>query len=672
MPHAFGRNPFTTFGLPPDIVAWCACVTALLALAANRRIALWAAQLGPREARRVALLLGVSAALLSAGYIAFYLRGGPRIIDATSYFLEARVLSQGRFSFDVPWPSASFRGRFLTSPPDASALSVIFPPGWPALLALGFKLGAPLAIGPALAFAIVLSTYALAKRLFDRQDVALAAATLSALCAALRYHTADTMAHGLCALLLCTVLYAALRDTLAWTLLAGLGCGWLLATRPVSGAVAALIAGLLIMRRPRDRWRGASVLAVGALPGLLLLAIHQYSATGSWFGSAQYHYYALADGPPGCFRYGFGAGIGCLHEHAEAVAKVLPDGYGWSAAALTTSHRVLLNLIDIGNAEPIALLVPVALVLGRRHQGVRLLLLSVALLVLAYAPFYFPGNYPGGGARFLADVLPLEHALVAWAAVRVRCARFLAPVALAGFAFHTSYAHRALADREGGHPMFEARALEQAHVERGIVFVQTDHGFNLGHVPGANPKHGVVVARARRDAHDALLWERLGRPPSYLYAYDPFARAAAGRLLPYRPEPNPVLRFEGESAWPPLDVRGGWAHPSYSQVSCASGGRGLRLRSINDSAVVVALELAAPRAGDYLLTTAWSGYDERIQRITLEVSGQRSAQRLPVSPDPCWKSEPWRVRLWAGPQRLQTALEGGGALLDYVELAPAN
>ena len=31
--------------------------------------------------------------------------------------------------------------------------------------------------------------------------------------------------------------------------------------------------------------------------------------------------------------------------------------------------------------------------------------------VLAYVPFYFDGNYPGGGARLLADVLPAEHAL---------------------------------------------------------------------------------------------------------------------------------------------------------------------------------------------------------------------------------------------------------------------
>jgi hypothetical protein len=672
MPHAFGRNPFTTFGVPPDAVAWGACLAAIIVFFAHRRLSQWASALGERGAWRVTLLLAATAALLSAGYVEFYLRGGPRIIDATSYLLEARALAEGSLAFDVPWPSAAFRGRFLTSAPGSPALSVIFPPGWPALLAIGVKAGAPLAVGPVLAFALVLATYALAKRLFGRQDVALAAASLSAVCAALRYHTADTMAHGLCALLLCTTLHALLRGTLPFTLLAGLACGWLLATRPVSGAVASAVSAYVIVSRRGDRARSCMVLALGALPGLLLLALHQHSATGDWFSSAQYQYYALADGPPGCFRYGFGAGIGCRHEHGEAVAKVLPDGYGFSAALLTTCHRVLLNCIDIGNAEPIALLVPAALVLGRQHSGARLLLSTVGLFVLAYAPFYFPGNYPGGGARFLADVLPLEHVLVAWAAWRLGCTRFVVPLALTGFAFHTSYAHRALAEREGGRPMFEPRVLEEARVQRGLVFVQTDHGFNLGHVPGADPRHRVVVARARRDAHDALLRERLGRPPSYLYAYDPFASASTGRLLPYQPSVGPRLRFEAESAWPPLLVSGGWAHPSHASSSCTSGGRGLQLRSTNATGVRVGIELPIVRAGTYLLTSGWSRSDRRFVRITLEVAGQRSVQPVPESGASCMQTEPWRVQLRAGPQRLEAALEGAGGLFDYVELAAAN
>ncbi len=68
---------------------------------------------------------------LSCAYVSFYLRGGPRIIDATSYFLEARSLAAGSFTFHRPTRAARFRGRFLLASPDGQGLGVIFPPGYP-------------------------------------------------------------------------------------------------------------------------------------------------------------------------------------------------------------------------------------------------------------------------------------------------------------------------------------------------------------------------------------------------------------------------------------------------------------------------------------------------------------------------------------------------------------
>src|ERR1700759_1852224 len=135
------------------------------------------------------------AMLLSWTYVHVYLRGGPRIIDASSYWLEARSLLAGRFSFSVSEPTAAFRGRFLLQSPDGHALGVIFPPGYPLLLALGMWLGVPLVVGPVLGAGIVALTYALARALGQERKVAYSAALLSVLCAALRYHSADTMSH---------------------------------------------------------------------------------------------------------------------------------------------------------------------------------------------------------------------------------------------------------------------------------------------------------------------------------------------------------------------------------------------------------------------------------------------------------------------------------------------
>ena len=100
-----------TWGAPPDGPAWGALVAAGGALA----FALVRGWQGNRRGWTFSLvaILAFGAALLSLGYVAFFLRGGPRIVDATSYFLQARALAEGHFAWRVPEPSASFRGRFL-------------------------------------------------------------------------------------------------------------------------------------------------------------------------------------------------------------------------------------------------------------------------------------------------------------------------------------------------------------------------------------------------------------------------------------------------------------------------------------------------------------------------------------------------------------------------------
>lgn len=287
---------------------------------------------------------------LSCAYLHVYLRGGPRIIDATSYFLAARSLAAGAFTFSVPDPSAAFRGRFLLASVDGHELGVLFPPGYPLVLSLGVRLGAPLLVGPLLGAALVAVTYGLARALGQSAKVAMLAAALSVLSAALRYHTADTMSHGLAALLACGALLAALRSDLRYGACgAGLCVGLLLATRPVSGVASAILVALTLRRRVSD-WPWV---AVGALPGVLLLLAQQRALTGSWLGSAQLAYYAVSDAPAGCFRYGFGAGIGCRYEHGDYVSRFLPSGFGAGHALRTLLVRLWLFTTDATNLAPL-------------------------------------------------------------------------------------------------------------------------------------------------------------------------------------------------------------------------------------------------------------------------------------------------------------------------------
>lgn len=661
------------FGLPRDPAQLAALLAALIALAFASRI------VRPATKSRLFLALAsLTAAALSAAYVALYLRGGPRIIDATSYFLEARALAHGHLAFPLDEPVASTLGRFLVRAdgPDGPTAAVLFPPGYPALLALGFLAHAPLAIGPLLAAALTIATYALAERALpantpaaDRVSIPRLATLFSVLCAALRYHTADTMSHGLAALCFTSALALALsavraleagRRALLPALGAGFFAGWLAATRPPS-ALALLLALAFLVVTTRSTTTRASrgarltalaLLALGALPGLVLLIAHQHAATGELFTSSQRLYYALSDGPPGCFRYGFGASIGCLGEHGDFVRHNLPNGYGAYAAAATTLRRLKQHLVDAGNAEPFTLLVLFGAILAARIPRARFLPVAVVLQIGAYVPFYFDGNYPGGGARFYADVLPIEHILAALAVTHIaarakdlgrasrRVAALVALVPL-GFAFRAGFDHALLRDREAGLPMFEPARL--AHLPpRALVFVDTDHGFNLAYDPWTSNERSI--ARYRGDALDRFAWEAHGRPPAYRYLFpippDGEPPPSPPHLVPYSFDLQAPLAIEGENLWPALAQEDAWALPAWATDACASDRRWLAVTSTDPTKTgAITVSLPAPFLAGRSLAPRLALLGPGSVAVTLVVDGRPlpSHDLAPAAapPSPC-------------------------------------
>ncbi len=655
-------SPLLTFGAPPDRAAWTALVAAALVVALWRPCKPWVLA----HPKLCAGALAVLATALSHAYVTWYLRGGPRIIDATSYFLEAKALAHGAFNFEPLTPSGSFRGRFLTGPSGDTSLSVIFPPGYPLVLALGFIARQPMWIGPLCAGGLVVCTYQLALRLFQSREIALAAAAFSVACATLRYHTADTMSHGWAALLFTFSLLALTHRSSSWTLFGGIAAGWLIATRPVTGMLC-VATGLFRLRIDRQ----SLVFLVGLLPGLGLLALHQHAATGEWLASSQVHYYSLADGPPGCFRYGFGKSVGCVFEHGDVVKNTLANGFGPSEALLTSIHRLHWHMLDLANLEAFALVLPYAFVVGRHVEAVRWLGFAIVGIVVAYAPFYFNGSYPGGGARFFADVLPLEHVLLAWGLARLGGLRVALPLALLGFALHGAYSHRALANRDGGRPMYSAAALERAGITHGLVLVATDHGFNLGFDPQTrDASRGVVVARERNDAHDRVLWENLGRPAVYRYQFRPGADSSDRVIAGRPPKTPPWLQFEAEYEWPPLRVNGGYAYPSHVGASCASAGRVLTLVPEHEQTLTVEMELAVLRAGRYDLEARWVSTAQSSMDFSLRIADGSYQRSVAFRHGPCSAATIRGLSLARGSHSILLSVKVATARLDSVRLIP--
>ncbi len=231
-----------TWSYPSDDVAWIVCAfgIALVVAALSSRDLLENVQRVTRA--RFLATTSIAAGFVTLGYAAHFLRGGPRIIDATTYVLQAKALAHGHFTWHPLFPSASFRGRFLIF--NHGALAGIFPPGWPLVLALGFAIGSPMMVGVALSAALVIATYALARELAHempettREPIARLAALLSIACAALRYPTADPMSHAVSALAITIAFTCALRASRGASrktfIALGACIGFVACTRPFS------------------------------------------------------------------------------------------------------------------------------------------------------------------------------------------------------------------------------------------------------------------------------------------------------------------------------------------------------------------------------------------------------------------------------------------------------
>lgn len=658
------------FGLPPDGVAGTVlCLALLLALLALRPTWLHSIRgFAERHYRPCLLVLALGAAALSLGYVTHYLQGGPRIIDATAYLLEARTFASGNFTLPVLEPSAALRGRFLYSDPELRHLSVLFPPGYPAVLALGVLVGYPLITGPVLAALLVWITAQLALRLFTSKSAALLAALLSMSNACLRYHTADSMSHGLCALLVASSLYGALGHNKRDTLLTGLSLGWLVATRPVTAMAVSIVIAIhwLLSRRSL---KDSCLIALGLLPGVVLYFGYQWASTGNPWTTTQFAYYGVADGPPGCFRYGFGEGIGCLFEHGSYVEKRLPTGYGPFQALYVTVLRLRWHSLDVLNFELLMPFLLYSMWQGWRRANTRLVVLAILLVVAAYLPFYFDASYPGGGARLYADVLPLEHVLVGGFIAHLAWAGWLLPVSFVGFAAHGSFEHRQLMQRDGGRPMFEASALKSQHIDHGLVFVDTDHGFLLGHTPTTNDaSRSPVVVRRHGDAHDRLIWQKLGRPPAYHYRFDPSGRDSQPRVTPLSAEQLlGYAWFEAEAEWPPIEVKRGWVLPVYPPNDCTSQQRGLSFEPTQGRAQTT-LELPVETTGIYRLHMTWVGRKTGRQRATISVGGRNFLVDRDAQNHQCFETVHEGIKLESGAQRLSIEAGPLGLVLDRYRL----
>jgi Dolichyl-phosphate-mannose-protein mannosyltransferase len=349
--------------------------------------------LPPSWPERLAVAALAAGAAVLALVIAWSVLGlVPHVTDCVSYLFQGRILAAGHLYEPPPRVPALFWQENVIL--DATRWCSKYPPGWPLLLALGWRLHAPWLMSPLLLALAVAGVWLAGRRLYDPATGLLAAAMLACSPFALLM-AADAMAHvpALCATAWCLAMIAGVvgagaeaagrgrRGTLiAIGLLAGFA--WLIRPGTAAAVLAPALAWCLAALGRRRRLAGLAWMALGAAPCLAAMAAYDTVV----FGGPLVTGYAVYEPA----------------RYARAADALVP----WSEALL---HRLPWYLDQLNRSlwgfpwGDLLLLAPLLLARPRRAaDGV--LAACAGSLVLAHC-FYFYGDVIYSGPRMAFESL---------------------------------------------------------------------------------------------------------------------------------------------------------------------------------------------------------------------------------------------------------------------------
>jgi hypothetical protein len=321
----------------------------------------------------------------------------PHVPDEVAYLFQARSFAEGMLWLPPPPVPGAFSVDLLYF--GADKVYSVFPPGWPAVLALGVLIGAPWVVNPVLAALNVLLAFVLLDRLYDRRSARIGAVLMAcspwSLFLAMSY-----MAHHFtltCALAAALGVVATRRSgRVRWAWLAGVAIGVISLLRPLDALVVAGLLGL---------WSvgvGGTRLPIKAIVGMVAAAVA--------VGLGNLWYNTLLTGSARVFpvmEY-FDAYYG---PKTNALGFGPERGVGWSGLDPFPGH----GLIDVGvnanfnlfatNIELFgwctgSLFLVFLIVFSRRMNRSDRLLLASGLAVVGIHTFYWFSGGPDFGARY--------------------------------------------------------------------------------------------------------------------------------------------------------------------------------------------------------------------------------------------------------------------------------
>ncbi len=447
----------------------------------------------------------------------------PHVPDETAYLLHARYFAAGMVSLPAPLLAEAFSVDLMMV--DGGRWYSVFPPGWPAMLALGVKAHAPWLVNPLLAGASMPLAYALLRHWYPRATARLAVVLLALspwylfLGMSLMSHHAALFVALLAAL---AVVRSRRSGATRWSLAGGACLGALAAIRPMDALAVALLLGLWSLgggRLASRIWHTACLALTSVVIAGMQVAYNR-TLTGSVFDSPLGRYFDRL--LPGANALGFGPdrGLGWVgldpypgHTPLDALRNAQFSGF-------------LVDVDLFGWASGSVVFIAVFLARRRFRRGDRAMLTAIAVVASLYALYWFNGG-PDFGARYwFLMVVPLaaltaRGIVVSDARVRSRVGSpaLIAAAVLSLGAMLTFMPWRAT-DRYYHYRSMRPDLRELAR--------QHDFGASL-----------VLVRGSRQpDYHSAVVFNPLDlSAPVPIYVWDRSAEVQAWALRAYRERP---------------------------------------------------------------------------------------------------------------------------------------
>ncbi|MGQ0764496.1 MAG: hypothetical protein ACT4OZ_02405 [Gemmatimonadota bacterium] len=354
---------------------------------------------------RWALSAGAVAVLLTSLLNVLIYERVPHVADEVVYLLHARYFAEGMLVMPAPPVPGAFDVDLVYY--DGDRAFVTTPPGWPAILAIGVKLGAPWLVNPLLSGVSVVLLHALVRRL-DGELTARLSVLLMLLSPWFLFLGMSFMTHtSALAFALAAALGIAVaqrREAIWPALLSGAAIGVVSLIRPLEGLIVAIVLGVWSLRARHRVWRllpSAALTASTIITGSLV-RLYNVALTGDP-GRFPIMMYVDRFYHTGANDLGFGANRGMGWGGLDPW-----PGHGLRDATLNTLLNASALQSELFGWATGSLLFIFLLVAANRLAAMDRTLVGIVVFVIVVHAFYWFSGGPDFGARYwFVALIPL-------------------------------------------------------------------------------------------------------------------------------------------------------------------------------------------------------------------------------------------------------------------------